>query len=166
MLPTVRAFFLLAIVLIAGCANHTRATRSLDAQESRWLGRLALKVHSDPVQAFSADFDLQGDAQSGTIVFFTPIGSTAAKLQWDRHGAQLQTNGNAQQFDSLDDLTRHATGASLPIASMFAWLKGIESITPDWTVDLRGLVNGRLHAQRIAPQTPADLKIILDLQTQ
>lgn len=130
--------------------------------DSHWQGRLALKVHSTPVQAFSANFDLQGNAQAGELSFFTPLGSTAARLQWGAVGAQLQTTGEPQHFDSLDALTLHTTGATLPISSLFAWLQGQDPITPGWQVDLRELSTGRLRAQRLPPETPADLTVILD----
>lgn len=121
-----------------------------------------LKVQSDPVQTFSADFDLQGDAQAGRLSFFTPLGTTAARLDWNAQGAQLQMAGEPQQFESIDSLTRHISGAVLPIASLFEWLKGMDPATPGWQVDLRDLINGRLSAQRLAPEIPAELKIILD----
>ena len=151
-----------AIVFIAGCAHPTRAGGPLDQKGSFWQGRLALKVHSTPEQAFSADFELQGNVEAGTLSFFTPLGSTAARMQWDASGAQLQTTGEPQRFSSLDALTLHSTGATLPINSLFAWLKGNELPTPGWQVDLHDLANGRLNAQRLAPEIPADLKIILE----
>lgn len=154
--------FAVAIIFIAGCAHPTRARGSSDQNDSYWQGRLALKVHSTPEQAFSADFELQGSAEAGTLSFFTPLGSTAARMQWDAAGAQLQTTGAPQRFESLDALTLHTTGATLPVASLFAWLKGNEPPTPGWQVDLQGLPQGRLNAQRLAPEVPADLKIILE----
>jgi outer membrane lipoprotein LolB len=160
--PGLRLFFVFAMLFIAGCATPTGPRGPYGPQDSHWQGRLALKVHSTPVQAFSADFDLQGNAEAGLLSFFTPLGSTAARLQWDAVGAQLQTNGAPQHFESLDALTLHATGASLPISSLFAWLRGGEPITPGWQVDLRDLSVGRLRAQRLAPDIPAELTIILD----
>lgn len=121
-----------------------------------------LTVHSEPVQAFSADFDLQGDAQTGVLAFFTPLGTTVARLQWSSEGAYLQASGETQHFASLDALTLHATGAVLPVASLFAWLQGDALDTPGWQADLQGLPNGRLSAQRTAPEPPAQLKIILE----
>jgi outer membrane lipoprotein LolB len=152
---------LLATVFIAGCAHTTGARGQNDQQGSYWQGRLALKVHSTPMQAFSADFELQGNAEAGTLSFFTPLGSTAARLEWDVDGAQLQTTGEPQRFESLDALTLNTTGATLPIHSLFAWLNGSESLTPGWQVNLQDLPNGRISAQRLAPEVPADLKIIL-----
>lgn len=153
--------FLIASIFIAGCAHPTRAIGPIDKDASYWQGRLALKVHSTPVQAFSADFELQGNAQAGTLSFFTPLGSTAARLQWDADSAQLQTTGEPQRFESLDALTLYTTGAILPVASLFAWLIGDAPPTPNWQADLRELAQGRLTAQRLAPEVPVDLKIIL-----
>ena len=150
------------IFLIAGCASTIRAPGPYNPQDLHWQGRLSLQVHTTPVQAFSADFDLQGDAQVGSLSFFSPLGSTLARLQWDAKGAKLQTTGEPQPFESLDALTRHTTGTVLPVASLFAWLQGREPVTPGWEVDLRELNAGRLRAQRLAPATPAELKIILD----
>lgn len=155
-------FLSVAILFIAGCASNTGARGTIGIETSDWQGRLAIKVLSEPVQAFSANFELHGNAQVGSLVFLTPIGSTAAQLQWDARGARFQTSGEHQEFESLDALTRHATGAPLPIGSMFAWLNGLEPNTPGWQVDLRHLPNGRLSAQRLPPELPVELKIILD----
>lgn len=152
----------IAIVLIAGCAHTTRAKGPNDPDAPLWQGRLLLTVRSEPVQAFSADFELQGTPLAGELAFFSPLGSTVARLQWGSDGAHLQSSGQTQDFDSLDALTLHTTGAVLPVASLFAWLKGEESDTPGWQVDLQGLPNGRLSAQRTAPEPPAQLKIILE----
>jgi len=157
-----RLVLALAIVFIAGCASPTRARDPNTEHSAHWQGRLSLKVDSTPVQAFSADFDLQGDAVVGSLSFFSPLGSTLARLQWGANGAQLQTTGEPQHFESLDALTRHTTGAVLPVASLFEWLKGSSPPTPGWDVDLSALPDGRLTAQRVEPETPAQLKIILD----
>lgn len=151
-----------AIIFIAGCANNTGTKGPFDAQNPHWQGRLAVRVESTPVQAFSADFDLQGSAQAGSMAFTSPLGSTLARLQWDADAATLQTTGEAQHFASLDALVWQATGTNLPIANLFLWLQGIESDTPGWQADLQDLPTGRLSARRLPPGTPAELKIILD----
>jgi outer membrane lipoprotein LolB len=153
---------LFSTFLVAGCAINTGASSAFRDQNSLWQGRLLLKVYSEPIQAFSADFELQGDAQLGRLSFFTPWGSTAARLEWTPQGARLQTTGQPQHFESLGALTLHTTGATLPIASMFDWLKGQSPETPGWQVDLKDLANGRFSARRMAPETPAELKIILE----
>ncbi len=149
------------VTWMAACTTMPGRGHS-EPQADYWQGRLAVTVHSTPPQSFTADFELQGNAQAGSLVFYTPLGSTAARLQWDATGAQLQASGQPQRFESLDALTLYATGTSLPIASLFGWLHGSEAPAPGWQVDLRGLADGRLLAQRLAPETPTDLRVILD----
>lgn len=157
-----RLVLLFTIVLIAGCAHPTRASGQNDPNNSYWQGRLALTVRSDPVQSFSANFELSGTPQAGELAFFSPLGTTVARLQWGEDGAVLQASGQTQQFDSLDALTLHATGAVLPVASLFAWLRTESPDTPGWQVDLQGLADGRLNARRFAPEPVAELKILLE----
>lgn len=127
-----------------------------------WQGRLALKVQSTPEQAFSADFDLQGTPQEGTLTFSTPLGTVLARLQWDALAATLQARGETRHFDSLEALTRHTTGTALPVASLFGWLQGHDVPAPGWEVDLQDLPAGRLTARKLGPDAPAELKILLD----
>lgn len=160
---SLRHFFLLfAIFLLASCATQTRDGVIFDQHAPRWQGRLTLKVHSNPPQGFAADFDLQGNAQTGRLAFFTPIGTTAAQLQWNAQGAQLRSGGEPQYFDSMDALTAHTTGAVLPIAKLFLWLNGKAVTDPNWEVDLTGLAEGLIRAKRQPPDIPVELKITLD----
>lgn len=119
-------------------------------------------MQAEPAQSFSADFDLQGDVKAGLLTFFTPLGTTVARLQWSRDGAYLQASGETLHFESLDALTLHATGTVLPVAGLFAWLKGEQPDTPGWLADLQDLPNGRLTARRAFPEPTAQLKIILE----
>lgn len=153
---------IITIISIAACASNTRVKGQFDAGNPHWQGRLSLKVLSTPVQAFSADFDLQGTPQAGELTFTSPLGSTLARLQWDKSGAVLQTTGAPERFESLAALTRQATGTELPIASLFSWLQGKHLATPGWEADLQALPMGRLSAKRLGPEAPAELKIVLD----
>ena len=150
-----------ATFFIAGCASTTWPRGIIDAKNSHWQGRLALKVETTPIQAFSADFDLLGNAQTGSLTFTSPLGSTLARVQWDAGTAVLYTRGEPQRFDSLDALTRHTLGTELPIASLFSWLQGTDIDTPGWQADLHDLPAGRLNARRLTADAPAELKIIL-----
>jgi outer membrane lipoprotein LolB len=134
----------------------------LTPDDVRWLGRLALTVRGEPPQAFSAEFELVGTPRAGVLIFYSPLGSTVARLQWDANGAELQSSGETQHFDTLDALTLHTTGAVLPVASLFAWLRGESVDTPGWEADLRHIGDGRLQAQRHAPEPAADLRIVLE----
>ena len=115
-----------------------------------------------PVQAFSADFELQGNAQAGSLVLSTALGSTLASLRWDSVAATLQTTGEPQEFDSLASLVRQVTGTDLPVASLFSWLRGQSSDAQPWEADLSQLNQGRLTARRVSTFEPAELKLILD----
>jgi len=119
-------------------------------------------VQTDPPQAFAADFALDGNAKSGALQLFTPLGSTAALLVWTPDTATLQTTGEPQVFSSLGEMAQRATGADLPIAAMFDWLEGQATPAVGWEVDLVARDNGRITARRIPPAIPAELKIILD----
>lgn len=149
-------------LVLSGCAISPNFVRGGEPPSPHWQGRLSIQVQSNPVQAFSASFDLQGNIQSGSLTLSTALGSTLARMVWDKGTASLQANGMAQQFDSLDALVQHATGTDLPIASLFSWLNGVASDAPGWKADLNDLPNGRLNAQRLEPYTPANLKVILD----
>ena len=152
----------LAILLVAGCAISTRAKGTFATENSHWQGRLAVNVQSTPVQAFSADFELDGDPNTGSLVFSTPLGNTLARLRWDASGAELQARGESRRFESLEALTLHTTGAVLPIASLFSWLTGGQAGTPEWVANLQELSGGRISARRVEPAPVVDLKIILE----
>jgi len=146
----------LAIFLLAAC------TTTPVEKTTSWQGRLALKIYSDPIETFSADFELEGNATTGTLTFSTPLGLTAAQLEWGAQGAKLRARGEVRDFESLDALTLYAVGSKLPIASLFAWLQGDNAPAVGWEADLERLSSGRLDARRLPPEIPVDLKISLE----
>jgi outer membrane lipoprotein LolB len=152
---------LFALVLLTGCANQTVLQKSLDAQDTHWQGRIAVKVFSKPVQAFSANFELQGRPTQGELVLISPLGTTLAHMLWTPDSATLTTSGNEQRFDSLQNLARTTTGADLPVASLFAWLRGHAEDAAGWQADLSELPDGRITAIHLE-EVRAELKIILD----
>lgn len=157
-----RWLLLVAIFFIAGCASTTRTLGTFSEDSSHWQGRMALKVMTDPPQAFSADFELEGTAAAGSLVLSTALGSTLARIQWDGTSATLQTQGAPQQFDSLAALLRHTIGTDIPVSSLFAWLQGKSATASDWESDLSQVDIGRLTARRTSTREPAEIKIILD----
>ena len=98
----------IATFFIAGCAHRTGANGAFPA-EAQWNGRLALKVQTEPPQAFSADFELGGSPQSGLLVFFTPLGTTAARLQ--SLGMESLQASVEMRVSSLKDLSLNGLGA-------------------------------------------------------
>lgn len=157
-----RLLLIFAIFLIAGCASVERASPTFSSETSHWQGRLALKVFSTPAQAFSANFDLQGSAESGSLTLSTSLGSTLARMQWAPDLAVLQTPNETRGFSSLAALVQDVTGTDLPVANLFTWLQGRNIASPPWEADLSEIDHGRLTARRRTEPNPAELKILLD----
>ena len=151
-----------AMYFIAGCAHVSSLPGTFDSKGSRWAGRLSVRVQTDPPQTLSAQFELQGGVDNGTLVLTSPLGTTMASIQWDQQQATLQMATEVQRFDSLDALTRHVSGTELPVLSLFSWLNGKSTESPGWSVDSQDLSEGRLSARRFSPPPVADLKIILE----
>jgi outer membrane lipoprotein LolB len=152
---------LTAWLLLSGCASPRAQSNAAAELQSHWQGRLAVKVFSKPVQAFSANFELEGRPTKGALVLTSPLGTTLARMQWDAQSATLVANGKQQRFDSLQELALQATGADIPVASLFAWLEGRAEAVPGWQVDLSELPDGRLQAHH-TEEVQSELKIILD----
>ena len=134
-----------------------------DGETALWRGRLALQVVSGstlaqgesgaPAQAqsFSASFELTGNAQTGGLLLYSPLGTTVANLTWTAQTATMLANGETRSFSSLAELLRQATGTEIPVASLFAWLAGDNIATPGWLADLSQQALGRVIARRSDP---------------
>lgn len=123
---------------------------------------MSLLVQSEPVQSFSGGFELQGDETTGELTLTTPLGSTAAVLRWSPGVAELLNGSQAQSYASVQDMLAHTTGAALPIAALFAWLRGQAANAPGWQADVSRHAEGRINAQRTEPSPAAQLRIVLD----
>ena len=55
-----------------------------------------------------------------------------------------------------------ATGAPLPVASLFDWLAGKPTPVPGWEADVSQVAEGRLRARRTEPPPPADLRLVFE----
>jgi outer membrane lipoprotein LolB len=150
------------LLLIAGCAHPTRDNATNGLENSFWQGRLAVRIDSDPVQSFSAGFELSGNAKDGELVLFNPLGGTVASLRWSAQAAVLRSNGETRHFDTLSELVQQATGTELPLAALFLWLAGDNATASGWQADLRELATGRLFAQRLDPAPRVELRIALE----
>ncbi|MCF8167741.1 MAG: hypothetical protein K9K38_05470 [Rhodoferax sp.] len=157
-----RSLVVLALALLVGCAVAPKLPGANDAGSPRWQGRMAVKVHTEPPQQFSASFELLGTALNGTLTFTSILGNTLAQLQWAPTQATLTTLGEPQRFDSLASLTRHVAGTDLPVESLFAWLSGRAATAQGWQANLDNIAEGRINAQRQSPEPAADLRIVLE----
>lgn len=154
---------LLALALmLAGCTTPPRQAVTGTGELKIWIGRMALRVESDPVQTFSGGFELEGTSQRGGLSLFSPMGGTVAQLTWSADDARLRSDGKEQIFVSLDALTQRLVGVELPIASLFSWLAGEAAPVSGWDVDLRDRSRGRLVARRLAPDPKVELKLVLE----
>ena len=146
-------------MMLISCATRIMAPASTSAY---WSGRLALQINSEPIQQMSASFELQGSADQGELILFSPIGTTMAKLNWTPQMAWIEQNGHRNHGANLHAMTEQLAGTSLPISALFEWLAGREQAAPGWQVDLSKHSEGRLTAQRKTPQPETVLRIILD----
>ncbi len=155
---------LFATVLIAACASNTRAISPNDTQSRSWTGRLGLQVEAgdtQPAQSFSASFELAGTAQVGQLVLLSPLGSTLAGLSWQPGEALLREGQQVSRFQTLDELSEKAVGTALPIAALFDWLQGKDTLVAGWQVDVTQLPR-RLILQRLSPLPQAQLRLVID----
>jgi outer membrane lipoprotein LolB len=157
-----------ALFFIAGCAIKESAIGQKSMQTSVWNGKLFLRTHADPgnqqvlAQTFNASFELQGNAQAGLLRLSTPLGTTAALIEWTPHEARLNRPGETQSFANLDALSQQLLGAVVPVAGFFDWLRGIDRPINGWSVDLSNFEQGKIGAQRQLPPPAAELRLLLE----
>ena len=149
-------------LLASGCASPGGPNPAGGSSVEAWSGRLSLRVDSQPVQTFSALFELRGAPQAGALTLTSPIGSTLAQLHWAPGEALLRNGSETRRFDSVDALIEAATGAAIPVGALFAWLAGRDERVPGWRPDLSQVGTGRLQATRESPQPRADLRIVFE----
>ena len=77
-----------------------------------------------PAQSLSAAFELRGSAQAGSLDLISPLGSIMARAVWSASGANLQSSRGSQRYDDIAGLTRDMLGESLPVETLFDWLRG------------------------------------------
>ena len=124
-------------------------------------GRLSVTVQSEPMQYTSADFELDGDAESGEMKFYGPFGGLALVLQWEPGKAVLIEGDQRRTVPSLEWLMQRLTGASLPTPMMFDWLLGKPVTSNDWWIESRSPTSGRLRALRLQPLPRIEILIAL-----
>ena len=169
-------------LLLAGCAQLTPLPSP--AVNEALSGRLSIRVEpvgSAAARAFSAAFDLRGDAHDGALGLSTPLGSMLARASWKPGEVLLVTPQDQRRFADLDALTREVLGESVPVAAWFDWLHGrpwpeAASSAPaptagaatagfeqlGWSVDVSRLADGRVVAVRERPAPGVTVRIQLD----
>ena len=153
---------LTAIFLIAGCARKIYPNDLNDAEKKLWSGRISLQIQSEPPQAFFAGFELKGNAQRGKLSLTSPIGNVLGIMRWSPDEVVLESGNEVKRFTSVDALLVQTTGAAIPVAALFDWLKGVNTRLNGWSADLSGVGLGRIVATRDEPTPQTRLRIVLD----
>jgi outer membrane lipoprotein LolB len=151
--------------LLAACAT-TPPPPSAHAGDSL-TGRLALRVEAHngaAARSFAAPFELRGQAEAGQFSLFTPLGTTAARADWQAGQAVLtDEQGRQTRYSSLDGLAADMLGEALPMAALLDWLRGqpwtgaphetngTGFAQLGWQIDTRARDEGRIEARRSAP---------------
>ncbi len=148
-----RAVWGAAAALLGACAGGPKPNASA---APRWEGRFALSIESTPPERHSAAFELQGSAAAGSLRVLTPLGTTAALLEWApgiARWVQSGAEGGAAQATNLEALMQERLGFALPVAAMLGWLAGEATNAPLWAADTSALAQGRISATRQATAT-------------
>lgn len=158
---------LLALLwLLTACAVPPVAQTADSVAVAAWRGRLALRVEAiaaaSEAQSVAAAFELSGTPQQGELTLYTPLGSTAAQLDWTAQSAVLRRDGEVRHFASLADLIGFTLGTQIPVAALFAWLAGEPVSAAGWSADLSRHAAGHILARRLAPAPAAEIRLVLE----
>ena len=173
-----------AINLIAACATNTPATTTLNGEYATlnappavasYLGRLSLRIASEPPQSLYAGFTLNGDAQTGDLTLSSPLGNSLAQLSWTPQSAVLKANNETKEYPSTSALIESVTGTIIPLNALFDWMTGKDTPAEGWEIDLSNMKSPtaktanssnetvqRFVAKRFSPLPAAELRIALD----
>ena len=116
---------LMWLAFLSGCAVTPKATTA--ALGEPLSGRLSVRVEGldgAAARSVSAAFELQGNAQVGSLNLATPLGTVLAQARWSAGQVVLATPQGQSNFTDLDALTREVLGESVPVAALFDWLRG------------------------------------------
>lgn len=125
------------------------------------MGRLALIVHTEPVQSVAAGFDLRGSPDAGSLLLTSPLGNAVARVVWTETDAEWRQGDRVIKKRNLEELTTELGGTALPVAALFAWLNGTALEIDGWQADLSRHADGRITARRSHPLPSAELRLVL-----
>ena len=146
------------VLLLAACATPPQAVQP---GEQAWIGRLSLRVDTEPVQLMSGGFDLRGTPAAGTLLLTSPLGNVVASVSWDPTQAEWRQGDRALRKRDLETLAHELGATALPVTALFAWLEGQEQTADGWVADLSRQSEGRITARRTQPLPTAELRVIL-----
>lgn len=127
----------------------------------QFAGRLALTIESDPTQHLAAEFELEGDEQTGELRLYGALVGLAAVLQWEPGRAVLIEGERRRVFQSVDWLIERVSGAPVPLSMVFALLNNQAIRSDDWWVEARNGPDDRIRAVRLQPMPRIELLMVL-----
>lgn len=137
----VRVLLVLICTALAGCITAPAALPS-DAQAAVYTGRFAVTYEAQGApqreqggfewRSFATDAvtgAVTGAAAPMQLLLTTPLGTTAAALQWNPNAspaqrASLQSPQGVRYAASLSDLMQLTLGWELPLQALLPWLGG------------------------------------------
>ncbi|MEX8519872.1 MAG: lipoprotein insertase outer membrane protein LolB [Leptothrix sp. (in: b-proteobacteria)] len=84
---------------------------------------MAVRIEGDSSRSFSADFELQGTADTGRLQLSSALGTSLARAQWTPGQIHLQTTDGSYRFADLESLAVEALGEPIPLAALIDWLQ-------------------------------------------
>jgi outer membrane lipoprotein LolB len=145
-------------LVLSGCASLGPQQPPPDL-----AGRLAVRVDASaqtPSRSFSADFDLRGNTDRGTLRLTGPLGATLAEVRWLPGRAELADAQGTRAYATLDAMAQDLFGEPLPLLALIDWLRGrpwagAPNMKRDdgfeqlgWRIGLGGFAEGLLQATR------------------
>ncbi|MGB4345604.1 MAG: outer membrane lipoprotein LolB, partial [Burkholderiaceae bacterium] len=122
---------ILAIALVLGaCSSLPPAGTALTVHpyqdEVTMNGRLSVRYQqAGKEQSVQGKFSWSQTRDNTSIVLFSPLGQTMAKIEIAPDFASLQRAGEtAQRASDVDELTTRLLGWPLPVSSLRDWLQG------------------------------------------
>lgn len=123
-------FFLLGLVLLAGCAGQPPQIpppQETGAQAALWhwqlQGRLAIQQGT---QRHNASLEWQQDYQNYQLLIFGPMGQGSARLNGQPFQVDLVTaDGQHLQASSPEQLIQQGLGWDLPLSNLVYWVRGL-----------------------------------------
>lgn len=148
----------LCVILLTACATPRPAAPG----QAFWSGRMAVQVDSTPPQSFSSGFELSGQPEAGELVLTSPLGNAVGVVHWTPGLAEWRQGPQITRRSSLAELSAELAGTPLPVAALFAWLRGQPAEADGWQADLSQQREGRITARRLTPLPPAELRIVFE----
>jgi len=123
-----------------------RTATPAEAEHFELGGRINLRVSNE---GFPGRVQWRHDPETDELSFFSPIGTSVARMRQDQDGAWLITaDGETHQAKDLRELASEVLGWDLPIDALPYWVRGLA--WPDASAEIERSADGRIQTLRQA----------------